>query len=210
MGFDCNHSHGAMRMRAVSPSRLILIAALCFWQTPAVAAYNHFLALREVSSRDLSPFDKWTGMLARQARQKVPEGWGKTINALRGAPLQEQMDRVNRTFNALTYIEDSDNWNRKDYWATPYEMIERGGDCEDYAIAKYMALKQLGVSEQQMRIVIVQDDNLGGIIHAVLEVKHQGTAYLLDNQATRVVAASKVFHYRPVYAINAQQWWAYK
>jgi predicted transglutaminase-like cysteine proteinase len=88
-------------------------------------------------------------------------------------------------------------------------MMKRGGDCDDYSIAKYISLKRLGVPESNMRIIILQDNNLGGIMHAVLEVKVGGKPYLLDNQAKAVTAEEDIFHYRPIYAINRTAWWTY-
>lgn len=120
-----------------------------------------------------------------------------------------QVEGINAFFNHLTYVEDSENWQQKDYWATPFEMFARGGDCEDYAIAKYLALKELGISEHSMRIVIVMDNNLG-ILHAVLEVRLNDTRYILDNQISTVIEEEKIAHYTPIYGINTQQWWAYK
>ena len=40
-----------------------------------------------------------------------------------------------------------------DYWATPVESLRKGeADCEDYAIAKYFTLRQLGVADDKLRI----------------------------------------------------------
>lgn len=137
--------------------------------------------------------NKWNAMLAE----------AKTKKGL------EQLAVVNDFFNAVNFVEDSANYGQEDYWATPYEMMKRGGDCDDYSIAKYISLKRLGVPESNMRIIILQDNNLGGIMHAVLEVKVGGKPYLLDNQAKAVTAEEDIFHYRPIYAINRTAWWTY-
>lgn len=186
----------------------------------AQAFSNPLFSLREEQNTDLSEFSKWTSVLPRYEEQHAEaeacEGsqcpgasWEALLHSLEGKPVRAQIDAVNRFFNRIKFIEDRDNYGRADVWATPYEMFERGGDCEDYAIAKYISLKRLGVSERQMRIMVVQDKNLGGIMHAVLEVKIDGKAYLLDNQVKQVVQAARVFHYRPIYAINSQSWWAF-
>lgn len=213
-GFQKKAKRGAM-----------LCAALTLMAAPgafAAGLNNPFFSRTQVASHDISPFAKWTAVLPRYEQQRhsaeesctgdacMPRQWEALITRLQGKPVKTQIDAVNRFFNAVTYIEDADNWGMEDYWATPYEFMSRGGDCEDYAIAKLITLKRLGVPESSMRVVIVQDYNLGGIIHAVLEVKSQGVPYLLDNQATEVVSEAKVFHYQPVYAINDQQWWAYQ
>ena len=189
--------------------------------SPACAAYNAFVSSTEVVSHDLTPFNKWTDVLQRYEQQAAAvfacEGdvcpraeWEQLLRQWEGQPLAVQMQAVNSFFNTIPYREDADNWGIRDYWATPYELLERGGDCEDYAIAKYISLKRLGVPESSMRVVILQDNNLGGMIHAVLEVRIHDERYVLDNQISQVVDEAKLFHYRPIYALNNTQWWAYR
>jgi len=97
----------------------------------------------------------------------------------------------------------------EDYWETPHEFIEISGDCEDYAISKYTSLRALGVPADKMRIIILQDLNLGGIVHAVLGIYVDGELLILDNQIKQVTSALKIYHYRPIYGINEDAWWAY-
>lgn len=190
----------------------------------AHAITQPFFARQQVSSSDLSAFTKWTDLLPRYDEEQaealeecdedaetpcMAEQWEALIKKLDGQSRQKQMQAINRFFNQVTYINDIDNWGTDDYWATPHEFMRRGGDCEDYAIAKYISLKRLGWDEQDMRIMIVQDQNLNGQMHAILEVKLGGMAYILDNQATQVIRAAKIYHYQPIYAINETAWWAY-
>jgi predicted transglutaminase-like cysteine proteinase len=61
-----------------------------------------------------------------------------------------------------------------------------------------------------MRIIIVQDFNLGGIIHAILGVYGDNDElFILDNQIDQVMPAMKIYHYRPIYSVNEDWWWAY-
>jgi predicted transglutaminase-like cysteine proteinase len=69
-----------------------------------------------------------------------------------------------------------------------------------------MALRDLGVSVDDMRIVVLNDLNLR-IAHAVLAVYVSGKPYILDNQISKVVPASSIHHYQPVYSINENGWW---
>lgn len=189
---------------------------------PAMAVSSPFLIRKTVTNHDLTPFTKWTSLMPRYYEQKDDsdaackdgeecEGkdWETMLSGLQGKSNMAKMVAVNAFFNKVPYIEDKQNFGADDYWQTPYEMMKRGGDCEDYAIAKYISLKRLGVAESNMRILIVQDSNLGGIMHAVLEVKMGGVAYILDNQAQQVIAANRIYHYNPIYAINEAAWWAY-
>jgi len=194
---------------------------------PAIAARstpeNAFYSTKPIAFEDLSAFTKWNDLWPRYEEQHeaaldacgddetcAARQWETLLESLEDKPLREQMAVINAHFNAVPYIEDSSNFGMDDYWQTPYEFMNSGGDCEDYAIAKYISLKRLGVPESAMRIMIVQDQNLGGIMHAVLEVRHDGQRYVLDNQASTVTRQRDIFHYRPIYAINSANWWAYQ
>ena len=98
---------------------------------------------------------------------------------------------------------------QKDYWAKPAQFFNKSGDCEDYAITKYISLVHLGFDKKDMRIVIVQDLNLK-VPHAVLVVYLDGKALILDNQIKQVVSASRITHYKPIYSINETKWWIHK
>ena len=64
-----------------------------------------------------------------------------------------QVERVHMQFNRLKRISDARLWGRDDYWATPSELLRAGGgDCEDFATAKYFALRQLGVPAERLRL----------------------------------------------------------
>lgn len=64
---------------------------------------------------------------------------------------------VNDFFNQVPYYTDMEHWHKKDYWATPIEKLStNGGDCEDYSIAKYYTLRELGIDEKKLRIMYVK------------------------------------------------------
>jgi len=100
------------------------------------------------------------------------------------------------------------NWGRTDFWETPIEFLRHGGDCEDYAVAKYMALLALGVPVDDMRVTVVDDQELG-VTHAVLLVADDDRYDLLDNLTDEVVPVAGLPIYRPIYAINEHGWWNY-
>ena len=176
----------------------------------------------EVQSSDLKPFPKWTGTLNRYFDQKKLadrpcgsdkfnpcdlQNWQSKIASLQGKPLMTQVTEINLYLNKVRYVLDPVNWGVADYWSTPGEFFEVDGDCEDYAISKFISLRALGVPNDQMRIMIVQDQNLGGIIHSILAVKLNGKVYILDNQIPRLVEANSIYHYKPIYSINESAWW---
>lgn len=177
---------------------------------------NHYPALLgtvEKRDRDLRAFTKWTGMFARferelenSANKKMVATWQTKIDSFKGQSMKKMADGVNRLMNEQRYILDKNNWGKSDYWATPVEFMKRGGDCEDFAIAKYAALRSLGVPEERMRLAIVQD-TLKNIPHAVLVVYTDEGTYLLDNQNQDLVDGESKGRYKPIFSINRQAWW---
>jgi len=182
----------------------------------------------EVRSNNLAPFKKWNGALARYSKESSGttqvqctsraldicsyDDWLKFLGTLKDAAPLVQLNEVNKRINQASYITDSTNWGQKDYWATPGEFMSRFGDCEDYAILKYLSLRRLGWPEDDLRVVAVKDLNLK-VGHAVLVAffKHpksgQILPLLLDNQIKKIVVADKVRHYQPVFSLNKDSWW---
>ena len=159
----------------------------------------------EVMSSNMQAFTKWNDVLGKLDNAGM-QNWGGDLEQYRGLSLENKVNAVNKHVNKVRYIEDKNNWNKSDYWATPAEFFTRGGDCEDFAIAKYAALKKLGVSEHRMRLAIVQDKQKN-IPHAVLIVYTNSGPLLLDNQIKSVEKVSSVRHYEPIYSINRTAWW---
>lgn len=135
---------------------------------------------------------------------------GAAINDQQSTPVTaELLSAVNLYMNRTNYVVDPVNWGIPDYWATPDEFFMKDGDCEDYAISKYITLKRLGVDPSLMRVVVLQDENLR-VAHAVLAVNFEGTFHILDNQVDSVLPQEKILHYRPVYSINEGAWWLHQ
>ncbi len=178
-----------------------------------VSAYTPLFESHEKRSSDLKPFTKWTSMFKRFDRELSRSSSNTTITELqkdledlRGLSLRKTADKVNRLMNETRYIGDKKNWGQSDYWATPIEFLQRGGDCEDFAIAKYTALRMLGVPENRMRIAIVHD-NLKNIPHAVLAVYTDSGTVILDNQNDHLLNGDRLDRYRPIFSINRTAWW---
>ena len=142
---------------------------------------------------------------SRMPANVVPR-WEKLAAELAGKPLKEQAQKVNNFFNQWPYKTDMAVWGVEDYWAVPAEFMQKSGDCEDYAISKYYALRELGVPANKMRIVIIVDSirNLG---HAVLVVYYDDNAYVLDNLTNLVLSHQRLTHYVPQFSINEEYLW---
>lgn len=121
-----------------------------------------------------------------------------------------QIPKVNELVNRLlTYREDSALYETGEYWASPAETLtHRAGDCEDFAILKYALLRDLGISDDDMRIVVLRDAALRQF-HAVLAVRHKGQWLILDNRFSRVRFERDLPHYKPLYSVNAAGEWTH-
>ncbi len=191
---------------------------------PHAHAQLSYFNMEEEQNTNLKPFPKWTNVRARfVSQQKIPDSecgkvafhpcvipqWRDFVAGLKTDSFKDQLEKINDWGNEHPYIADQLNWGIVDYWATPYEFMEVNGDCEDYAIAKYYSLRAMGVPADRLRIMIVQDLNLGGIIHAILGVYDDGVLWILDNQIKQVRDAMSIYHYRPIYGTNENYWWRY-
>lgn len=136
----------------------------------------------------------------------VRKRWKELKDKIADAPLREQAQRVNNFFNQWPYKSDREVWGVEDYWATPREFVERSGDCEDYAIAKYYALRDLGAPAHILRVAAVKDA-IRGIGHAVLVVYMEDDTYVLDNLTNLVLSHTKLKHYVLQYSVNQKYLW---
>jgi predicted transglutaminase-like cysteine proteinase len=188
------------------------------YRAPAQAAreYPSLFGTQEVRSNDISAFKKWTGVMARFEEEMKTQGsaprvmmWKAALQQLKSKGAREQIEGVNDYVNQVRYVEDQDNYGKSDYWATPVEFFSRGGDCEDFAIAKYASLRALGFSADQLRIAIVQD-TWRNLPHAILIVYSNDGTFVLDNQDKNTETAQNVTRYAPIFSINSTSWWLHR
>jgi predicted transglutaminase-like cysteine proteinase len=134
--------------------------------------------------------------------------WRSVIRSQMGRAPIDQLRAVNRFLNDWRYKPDDQNYGRRDYWATPLEFLRRSGDCEDYAIAKYVTLRELGFAPERLRLVVVRDV-VRDLAHAVLAVYLDDEVYILDNLTRAVLPQDRINHYVPYYSINEETRWAH-
>lgn len=157
------------------------------------------------ASFDAAP--QWKRVMAKAStRQAVATSpWQDLLTGVKGEHPLRQLDAVNRYFNRIPYAEDADIYGVKDHWATPEEFVRRNvGDCEDYSIAKYTALRAMGWSADSLLVVVIRDHKYK-VNHAALAAKLDGQWYYLDNRASRLLRPSEVPFYQPIYALNERQ-----
>lgn len=142
-------------------------------------------------------------------RQRLDD-WQQLLDSHAEVDEQEKLRAVNRFFNRrLQFRDDLDLWQSADYWATPVESLRRGaGDCEDFAIAKYVSLRELGVSSDKLRITYVKALRLNQA-HMVLTYYATPNAIplVLDNLIGSIQPASQRSDLLPVYAFNGEGLW---
>jgi predicted transglutaminase-like cysteine proteinase len=150
----------------------------------------------------------WKGFFEDPAMASIParKSWQALKAEVRDKAPMDRIKAVNKFFNQWPYRLDQANYGQSDYWATPIEFMKKSGDCEDYAIAKFYGLKELGFSGKDMRIVAIKD-TIRNIGHAVLVVYLDSDAFVLDNQTVMVLSHVKYKHYLPQYSVNEQFRW---
>ncbi|MGH7012712.1 MAG: transglutaminase-like cysteine peptidase [Stellaceae bacterium] len=178
---------------------------------------------REFHYSGLAPFARWTALLARWEHEQEdatesclsthdaappcpPREWTELIVRFRGLPLRVQIEGVNAAINAHPYVSALANWGDPSRWETPFEFLCRNGQCQDYAITKFLLLRALGVPNDALRLVVPRDIRRQ-VDHAVLVVTVAGRPLMLDNLASYVVSATANPDYRAYYSINETGWW---
>ncbi len=139
--------------------------------------------------------------------------WQQLLEAGRNESDWVRINRVNNFFNQqITYKSDQEHWGKTDYWATPIETLgTAAGDCEDYAIAKYVSLRAMGVPDSQLRIMYVRALSVNEP-HMVLLYLEDDDAIpmVLDNLITKVQPATRRTDLKPIYGFNAEGLWLAK
>src|SRR5580658_3159911 len=127
------------------------------------------------------------------------------IDAARALDGRPRLDAVNRAVNdAVVYMTDMQQHGIEDLWSSPLATFTTlRGDCEDYAIAKYVALREAGVAADDLRIVLAHDNALGED-HAILAVRQDARWVILDNRRAEVVSDGDEKRLAPLFAIDGQ------
>lgn len=124
----------------------------------------------------------------------------KLLEGLKNEDEMKQLNSVNTWVNFIKYASDKKIYGMSDYWATLYEFVGKdAGDCEDYTIAKYYILKELGVDPRKLKFTYVVYRSRSGknISHMVLsylkvpQPKNKDDILILDNNNRLVLPASK-------------------
>jgi predicted transglutaminase-like cysteine proteinase len=110
---------------------------------------------------------------------------------------------INRAVNlALIPTSDEAQWGVPDHWSPPFETLQtHRGDCEDYAIVKYVALLEAGLSRDDLKIVILRN-LVPNEDHAVLAARVDGEWLILDNNSLALVRDSDMTRAKPMFVLD--------
>ena len=163
--------------------------------------------------------DPQIGKLAQQfgptAKTRLSDG-RMLVTTPKNKALQqerEKLELVNDFMNRTPFVADVQHWGKEDYWATPVEFLStNGGDCEDFSIAKYFALRSLGVPDEKLRITYVKEIVVYNEAHMVLAYFPAPDAepLVLDNINKTIRPASTRTDLVPVYSFNGSGLWLAK
>ncbi|WP_422916430.1 transglutaminase-like cysteine peptidase [Metapseudomonas sp. CR3202] len=133
--------------------------------------------------------------------------WRDLLENGRRMTEREQLLAVNHEINQqIRFTDDSALWQRRDYWATPLETLAKGaGDCEDFAVAKYFTLVQLGVAREKLRITYARalDLNQAHMVVTYYETP-DAEPLVLDNLRDEILPVSRRKDLDLRYAFDAQ------
>ncbi|WP_405278086.1 transglutaminase-like cysteine peptidase [Cobetia sp. Ld8] len=138
--------------------------------------------------------------------------WEQLLVDLEGQSTRRQLMEVNDFFNRMHFSDDVRVWGEEDYWATPLEFLGAGaGDCDDFAMAKYLTLRELGVPEDRLRLHYVKALSLNQF-HMVVTYQGANTRNpdVLDNLNSSILPASERTDLLPIYSFNGSALWMSK
>ena len=199
--------------------------------TPSNVATDATPALKEMSPIGKEPFGlftfrapdgmlwrKWRGIETDMAREQVildrcradaescpshAAQFLRLINAASAKVGRARLEEANRAVNmAIRYVSDQAQHGEADRWSAPLASLATAkGDCEDYAIAKYVALRAAGVARENLQLVLVRDRAVRQD-HAVLAARLDDRWLILDNRQSLLIEDSDPSSFMPLFAIN--------
>jgi predicted transglutaminase-like cysteine proteinase len=207
---------GALRLASLTPSNIATDAQPALKEAPPAGTEPFGLFTFRAPEGML--WRKWRGVEADMAKeQAVMDGcredaascpsyaaqFLRLINAVKSKSGRARLDEANRAVNAaIRYVSDFAQFGEADRWSAPLASFATAkGDCEDYAIAKYVALREAGFPLDEMRLVLVRDRAVRQD-HAVLAARFDGRWLILDNRRSELMEDADARSLTPLFAIN--------
>ncbi len=172
----------------------LALATLVLLCTGSIAASTHtaysFNADDQFLTRS-TDYPRWAALVTRHSAQsleidaciddaakcpRVLKGYREIEIAGRDLSAERKMNLANRFINARRWDIEP---RRDDDWRTLEDFLQLGGDCEDFAIAKYFVLRRLGFPIDDLRVAITWDSRVQDY-HAVTVVRLDSSVFVLD------------------------------
>jgi predicted transglutaminase-like cysteine proteinase len=111
---------------------------------------------------------------------------------------------INRAVNlAIRPMSDLAQWGVDDRWTAPLATLTGGlGDCEDYAIVKYVALTEAGIAAEDVKLVVIRDLGVDKD-HAVVAARLEGSWLILDNRRLALVNDTEMRRVIPLFVFDS-------
>ena len=207
---------GALRLASLAPSNIATDAQPAPKEAPPAGTEPFGLFTFRAPEGML--WRKWRGVEADMAKEKAvmdrcredaascpsyAAQFLRLINAVKSKSGRARLDEANRAVNtAIRYVSDFAQFGEADRWSAPLASFATAkGDCEDYAIAKYAALREAGFPLDEMRLVLVRDRAVRQD-HAVLAARFDGRWLILDNRRSELMEDADASTLTPLFAIN--------
>lgn len=206
----------AIRLAALAPSNLATDAQPPQKEAPAVGKEPFGLFTFRAPEGVL--WRKWRGIEADMAKEQAvldrcredaescpsyAAQFLRLIDAVKSRSGRARLDEANRAVNAaIRYVSDYAQHGEADRWSASLATFATAkGDCEDYAIAKYVALREAGFPQEELRLVLVRDRAIRQD-HAVLAARLDDRWLILDNRRSELIADSDASSLTPLFAID--------
>jgi predicted transglutaminase-like cysteine proteinase len=206
----------ALRLASLTPANLATDAPPAVKEAPPVGTEPFGLFTFRAPEGML--WRKWRGIEADMAKEQAvlekcrgdadscpsyAAQFLRLINAVKSKSGRARLDEANQAVNAaIRYVSDFSQHGEADRWSAPLATFATAkGDCEDYAIAKYVALREAGFPQDELRLVLVRDRAVRQD-HAVLAARLDDHWLILDNRQSRLIEDSDASSFTPLFAIN--------
>lgn len=174
---------------------------LLSFRAPEGALWRKWRAAEQDIAKDAAALAACTNDASRC--DEATRRFGNMIGDVRGRTGRARIEVANRLVNgAIRYTSDLIQHGVLDQWSAPLATLTSGrGDCEDYAIAKYVLLREAGVPHGDLRILLGRD-KAAREDHAVLAVKDGANWIILDNRTMNTSEDVAARHFVPLFAID--------
>lgn len=137
---------------------------------------------------------------------KRVENLKQFINSLSTKNTEQKLNSVNLYFNQIVSAYDSLSDVNRDEWDTMIDFVKKGkGDCEEYAISKYEALKIAGIDENKLYLMVVREKTRpNNEFHLVVVYYESDTnPLILDNLSFKILPLNKRVDLEPLMVFNS-------